>query len=106
MELAKIFVDLVHAKGFVLDGTMRMRVDYIARLLEKQTDSNWRSERNGHVSEMILAGARTEVRKRIRSAQFEEHEVDPQLILRVVVETAMMHDMDPTSASSRPHAMK
>ena len=104
MELAEIFVDLVHAKGFYLDDTMR--VDYIARLLEKQTDSHWRSERNGRVSEMLLAGARTEVRKRIRSAQFEEHEVDPQLILRVDVETAMMHDMDPTSASSRPHAMK
>ena len=104
MELAEIFVDLVHAKGFYLDDTMR--VDYIARLLEKQTDAHWRSERNGRVSEMLLAGARTEVRKRIRSAQFEEHEVDPQLILRVDVETAMMHDMDPTSASSRPHVMK
>lgn len=101
MELAEIFVDLVHAKGFYLDDTMR--VDYIARLLEKQTDARWRSERNGRVSEMLLAGARTEVRKRIRSAQFEEHEVDPQLILRVDVETAMMHDMDPTSASSRSH---
>jgi hypothetical protein len=58
-----------------------MRVDYIACLLEKQTDSHWRSERNGRVSEMLLAGARTEVRKRIQSAQFEEHEVDPQLIV-------------------------
>ena len=90
-ELAEIFVDLVHAKGFYLDDSMR--VDYIARLLEKQTDAQWRSERNGRVSEMLLAGARTEVRKRIRSAQFDEQEVDPQLILRVDIETAMTNDL-------------
>lgn len=90
-ELAEVFVDLVHAKGFYLDETIR--VDYIANLLEKQTDGHWRSERNGRVSEMLLAGARTEVRKRIRSAQFEETEVDPQLILRVDIETTMMHDL-------------
>ncbi|KAL3767212.1 hypothetical protein ACHAWU_003303 [Discostella pseudostelligera] len=90
-ELAEIFVDLVHAKGFYLEESMR--VEYIAKLLGKQTDAHWRSERNGRVSEMLLAGARTEVRKRIRSAQFEEQEVDPQLILRVDIETAMMHDL-------------
>ncbi len=86
-ELAEIFVDLVHAKGFYLDETVR--VDYIAKLLQKQTDTFWRSERNGRVSELLLAGARTEVRKRIRSSQFEEQEVDPQLILRQDIETAM-----------------
>ena len=90
-ELAEVFVDLVHAKGFYLDESIR--VEYIAKLLGDQTDALWRSERNGRVSEMLLAGARTEVRKRIRSAQFEEQEVDPQLILRVDIETAMRHDL-------------
>jgi len=90
-ELAEVYVDLVHAKGFYLDESIR--VDYIAKLLQKQTDAQWRSERNGRVSEMLLAGARTEVRKRIRAAQFEEQEVDRQLILRVDIETAMMHDL-------------
>ncbi|KAL7550565.1 hypothetical protein ACHAWF_013777 [Thalassiosira exigua] len=90
-ELAEIFVDLVHAKGFYLDESIR--VDHIAKLLDQRTDAQWRGERNGRVSEMLLAGARTEVRKRIRSAQFEEQEVDPQLILRVDIETAMMHDL-------------
>ncbi|KAL7460326.1 hypothetical protein ACHAXS_000786 [Conticribra weissflogii] len=90
-ELAEIFVDLVHAKGFYLEESIR--VEYIAKLLAKETDARWRSERNGRVSEMLLAGARTEVRKRIRSAQFEEHEVDPQLILRPDIETAMVNDL-------------
>lgn len=90
-ELAEIFVDLVHAKGFYLDETVR--VDYIANLLQKKTAANWRGERNGRVSEMLLAGARTEVRKRIRSSQYEEQAVDPQLILRRDIETAMEHDL-------------
>jgi len=42
---------------------------------------------------MLLAGALAEVKKRIRAAQFEEQEVDRQLILRVDIETAMMHDL-------------
>ncbi|KAL7505550.1 hypothetical protein ACHAXN_003064 [Cyclotella atomus] len=90
-ELAEIFIDLVHAKGFYLEDSIR--VEYLAKLLENKTDARWRSERNGRVSEMLLAGARTEVRKRIRSAQFEEHEADPQLILRSDIETAMMNDL-------------
>eukprot|EP00804_Cyclotella_cryptica_P006350 CCRYP_010176-RB/>CCRYP_010176-RB protein AED:0.07 eAED:0.07 QI:469/1/0.75/1/0.66/0.5/4/427/605 len=91
LELAEIFIDLVHAKGFYLEESIR--VEYLAKLLEKQTDARWRSERNGRVSEMLLAGARTEVRKRIRLAQFEEHEADPQLILRSDIETAMINDL-------------
>lgn len=90
-ELAEIFIDLVHAKGFYLEDSIR--VEYLAKLLEKQTDHRWRSERNGRVSEMLLSGARTEVRKRIRSSQFEEHEADPQLILRSDIETAMLNDL-------------
>jgi len=90
-ELAEIFVDLVHAKGFYLEESIR--VEYLAKLLERQTVDRWRSERNGRVSEMLLAGARTEVRKRIRSAQLEENEVDPQLILRSDIETAMASDL-------------
>ena len=90
-ELAEIFIDLVHAKGFYLEETIG--VEYLAKLLEKQTDHRWRSERNGRVSEMLLSGARTEVRKRIRSSQFEEYEADPQLILRSDIETAMLNDL-------------
>ena len=41
------------------------------------------------VCEMLLSGARTEVRRRARNATFEEHEVDPQLIIKSDVENVM-----------------
>lgn len=83
IELAKIFVDLAHAKGFDLEESLT--VDVIGKLLEDETTAIWRSERNGRVSEMLLAGAKQEVRRRMREASFMDEdsggEVDPQLII-------------------------
>jgi stage V sporulation protein K len=86
-ELAKIFIDLCNAKGFYLDDKLTVKV--LSDLLERETTSEWRAERNGRVCELLLAGARTEVRKRIRSATFEEYEIDPQLIVKSDVENVM-----------------
>lgn len=90
-ELAKIFIDLATAKGFELDESLTEQV--IAQNLESETTATWRSERNGRVSEMLLTGVRTEVRKRMRRAQMEEQdEFDPQNILREDVENVMRAD--------------
>ena len=86
-ELAKIFCDQCHHKGYDLENSLTPKV--ISELLEKYTTVEWRSERNGRVCEMLLSGARTEVRKRSRNATFEEHEVDPQLIIKSDVENVM-----------------
>uniref|UniRef100_A0A6V2D8I1 AAA+ ATPase domain-containing protein n=2 Tax=Ditylum brightwellii TaxID=49249 RepID=A0A6V2D8I1_9STRA len=91
LELAKIFSDLAHAKGFFLEDSLTVEV--IGALLEQETTSEWRSERNGRVSEMLLAGARGQVRKRMRKAAFEEEEdVDHHLIIREDVENVMQQD--------------
>lgn len=91
LELAKIFADLAHAKGFDLDEDLSVEV--IGGLLERETTPAWRSERNGRVSEMLLTGSRTEVRKRMRAAAFEENDdVDPQLIVREDVENVVRED--------------
>ena len=66
-----------------------LTVTVLADLLERETTSEWRSERNGRVSELLLSGARGEVRRRARSATFEEYEVDPQLIITSDVENVM-----------------
>lgn len=87
-ELAKIFVDLCHAKGFDLDSALTVNV--LGDLLDRETTPEWRAERNGRVCELLLSGARTEVRRRIRSVTFEEVEVDPQLIIKADVENVMM----------------
>jgi SpoVK/Ycf46/Vps4 family AAA+-type ATPase len=90
-ELARIFVDLVAAKGFDLEESLTE--DAIADLLEKETTAQWRSERNGRISELLLSGARNEVRRRLRSTMVEdEDEFDPQLIVREDVESVMRTD--------------
>merc|ERR1712157_136355 len=89
-ELAQIFMDLCYTKGFELDDSLDVKL--LSDLLERETTVEWRSERNGRVCELLLAGARTEVRKRIRSATFEDVDVDPQLIILSDVENVMMNE--------------
>lgn len=92
-ELARIFMDLAMAKGF--DWNDDVTEEAISQLLQAETTPTWRSERNGRVSEMLLAGVRTQVRKRMRRAQMEEKEddeFDPQLIVRADIENVMRTD--------------
>lgn len=86
-ELAKIFVDLCHSKGFYLEDSLTIQV--LSTLLENNTTAEWRCERNGLICEMLLAGARKEVRRRARGATFDDHDVDPQLIIKSDVENVM-----------------
>lgn len=91
MELATIFADLALAKGFDLDDDLT--VEIIGALIEENTSHEWRSDRNGRVSEMLLAGVRTEVRRRGRNAAFDEgFEVDPHLIILKDVENVCRKD--------------
>jgi hypothetical protein len=66
-----------------------LSVKVLSDLLDRETTPEWRAERNGRVCELLLSGARTEVRKRIRKATFEEVEIDPQLIIKSDVENIM-----------------
>jgi len=91
VELAQIFMDLANAKGF--DLAEDCKASTIARLLEEETSIQWRSGRNGRISEMLLTGCRTEVRRRMRIAQMEDDEnFDPQLIVRSDLETVIRTD--------------
>lgn len=91
LELAQIFVDLANAKGFDLSNDLKPGT--IAQFLEEETSSLWRGERNGRISEMLLTGCRSEVRKRMRSAQMEDDmDFDPQLIVRSDVENVIRSD--------------
>lgn len=90
-DLSRIFIDLAAAKGFELEDSMTE--SYIAQMLEQETTPTWRGERNGRVSEMLLTGVRTEVRKRMRRAQMEEKDdFDPQLLVKSDVENVMRTD--------------
>lgn len=90
-EIARIFIDLSAAKGF--DMEEQLTETFMAQLLEEETTVSWRSERNGRVSEMLLTGVRTEVRKRMRRAQMEEQDdFDPHMIVRQDVENVVRSD--------------
>jgi stage V sporulation protein K len=90
-ELARIFVDLATAKGFDLEDSLTEVV--LAQLLERETTKDWRSERNGRISELLLSGARNEVRRRLRNAQAaDEDDFDPQLIVTEDVANVMKND--------------
>lgn len=91
VELAQIFMDLANAKGFDLADDLKAST--IARLLEDETSVQWRGERNGRISEMLLTGCRAEMRKRMRIAQMEDDtDFDPQLIVRSDIETVIHQD--------------
>lgn len=91
LELARIFNDLANAKGFDLADDLKPGV--LAQLLEEETSPQWRSERNGRISEMLLTGARAEVRRRMRTAQMnDDYDFDPQLIVRTDVENVVRTD--------------
>lgn len=88
LDLAKIFIDLANAKGFDLAPDLTPAL--LAKLLDKETTPVWRSERNGRISEMLLTGCRTEVRKRMRTASMEDDaDFDSQLIVREDVENVV-----------------
>jgi stage V sporulation protein K len=90
-ELARIFIDLASAKGFDLDDNVTE--DWIASKLEQETTVSWRGERNGRVCEQLMAGCRTQVRRRMKTAQMEDDdEFDPHLIIRSDIESVMTVD--------------
>jgi stage V sporulation protein K len=91
LELAHIFMDLSNAKGFDLDDDLKPGV--LAQLLEAETSPLWRGERNGRISELLLTGCRTEVRKRMRTSQMEDdYDFDPQLIVKSDVQAIVTSD--------------
>lgn len=62
-QISRMFLSKMSEKGFVAgDG---VTVDYLAELIRTNTDEDWRLERNGRISELLLAGVRSELRKRI-----------------------------------------
>jgi hypothetical protein len=62
-QISRMFLTKMGEKGLVAgDG---VTVDYLADLIKTNTDEEWRLERNGRISELLLHGVRAELRKRI-----------------------------------------
>lgn len=65
MELARIFLSKVHGRGFV-PGT-GLTAEYLAELIKNNTDVEWRSDRNGRVSEQLLLSVLSEIKRKTES---------------------------------------
>lgn len=62
-QIARMFLSKMAEKGLISgDG---VTVEYLAELLRTNTDEEWRLERNGRISELLLNGVRAELKKRI-----------------------------------------
>jgi SpoVK/Ycf46/Vps4 family AAA+-type ATPase len=62
-QIARMFMAKLNQKGLVAaDG---LTVEYLAELLDTNTDEDWRLERNGRISDLLLQGVRAEMRKRM-----------------------------------------
>jgi len=61
-QIARIFMSKLTEKGLVpAEG---VTVEYMSELIETNTDPDWRIERNGIISELLMAGVRAEIKKR------------------------------------------
>jgi SpoVK/Ycf46/Vps4 family AAA+-type ATPase len=61
-QIARMFVTKMSQKGLVpADG---VTVSYLADLVATNTDDEWRLERNGRISDLLLVGVRAELKKR------------------------------------------
>eukprot|EP00980_Cylindrotheca_fusiformis_P003848 scaffold858_cov123-Cylindrotheca_fusiformis.AAC.24 len=62
-QVARMFLSKVSEKGLVAgDG---VTVEYLADLIATNTDEDWRLERNGRISDLLLQGVRAEISKRV-----------------------------------------
>ena len=61
-QIARMFMAKLSEKGLV--PGIGLTVEYLAELIETNTDVDWRLDRNGRMSDLLLEGVRTEMRKR------------------------------------------
>jgi len=65
-QVARMFMAKLAQKGLVAgDG---LTVSFLAELIENNTDEDWRLDRNGRMSDLLLQGVRAEMRKRLHTS--------------------------------------
>ena len=62
LVLARIFLSKVHSRGFIPGAGLTAQ--YLAELIENNTDPEWRTERNGRISENMLLSIISEMQKK------------------------------------------
>jgi hypothetical protein len=64
-QVARMFMAKLSQKGLVAGEGLT--VGYLSELIENNTDEDWRMDRNGRMSDLLLHGVRAEMRKRLQT---------------------------------------
>lgn len=79
-EIARMFFTKLFEKGLV--AAEGLTVNYVAQLLEHNTKEDWRAERNGYISELLLNAVRAELKSKIVGGEaFSRESVSPRKLL-------------------------
>eukprot|EP00979_Chaetoceros_neogracilis_P007761 scaffold1664_cov233-Chaetoceros_neogracile.AAC.3 len=79
-EVARMFFSKMMQIGLVAsDG---LTINFVASLLDANTDEEWRAERNGNISDLILSAVRSELKsKMVGGDAFSKESVSPRKLL-------------------------
>jgi len=79
-EIARMFFSKLSQIGLVTaEG---VTVNYIAQLLNQNTQEEWRAERNGYIADLLLNGVRAELKGKIVGGEtFSRESVSPRKLL-------------------------
>mmetsp|Transcript_7997 Transcript_7997/g.15060 ORF Transcript_7997/g.15060 Transcript_7997/m.15060 type:complete len:582 (-) Transcript_7997:117-1862(-) len=79
-EIARMFFSKLLRKGFV--PSEGVTINYVAQLLESNTQEDWRAERNGHIADLMLNAVRNELKcKMVGGDAFSKESVSPRKLL-------------------------
>jgi hypothetical protein len=79
-EIARMFFSKLLRKGFV--PSEGVTINYLAQLLESNTQEDWRAERNGYIADLMLNAVRNELKsKMVGGDTFSKESVSPRKLL-------------------------
>jgi len=79
-EIARMFFSKMIQKGLV--ASEGLTINFVAQLLETNTEEDWRSERNGYIADLMLNAVRSELKsKMVGGETFSKESVSPRKLL-------------------------
>jgi len=80
MEIARMFFSKLNQKGLIpSDG---LTINYVASLLDANTQEDWRAERNGYIAELMVNAVRSEMKnKMVGGDAYSKESVSPRKLL-------------------------
>lgn len=79
-EISRMFFSKLIQKGFV--PSEGLTINYVAQMLENNTQEEWRAERNGYIADLMVNAVRIELKnKMVGGDAFSKESVSPRKLL-------------------------